>query len=124
MREATDRCSIHSTPIRSHGLQQDRIREQDRDIISHTTARHQYICLANCYLTHSIANYTCKEAGMKESGIQHSAYKDRDVTKQWLTEKASEIRAATLQGQCLMDSLAVRLIKKTNLTYQRELEIL
>ena len=68
MREAADRCSIHSTPIRSHGLQQDRMREQDRGLISHTNACHQYICLANCYLTYSVANYTCKEGGTKQTG--------------------------------------------------------
>ena len=83
MREATDRCSIHSTPIRSHSLQQDRMRDQDRDLIAHTNnACHQlYICLANCYLTHSVANYTCKEGGTKQTG--NIAYiQTKDMTKQ------------------------------------------
>ena len=49
--------------------------EQDRDSIAHINARHQYICLANCYLTHSLANYTCKEGGTKHTS--NTAYTDR-----------------------------------------------
>ena len=57
MREAADRCSIHSTPIRSHGLQQDRMREQDETL--------------SLDLTHvsNTSVYTCKEGGTKQTGI-------------------------------------------------------
>ena len=77
MREAADRCSIHSTPIRSHGLQQDKMKDQYRNSIAHINACHQYICLANCYLTHSLVKYTCKEGGTKQTGnVAYTVRKD------------------------------------------------
>ena len=44
-REAADGSSISSTPIRPHGLQQDIMREQVSDMITHTAQHITYAIL-------------------------------------------------------------------------------